>query len=75
MGDSWGCNDLALFYRDGISVAADRPRAEELFAKSCKGGDGLACHNLAQMVMSRDPKRASALKREACKKGHKSSCR
>jgi hypothetical protein len=42
-GNSEGCYHLALMLDEGHDVAQDRARADELYAKACKGGQDLAC--------------------------------
>ncbi len=42
-GEPSGCANLALLYRDGTGVPADRDKAAELLARACRLGDAAAC--------------------------------
>lgn len=45
-GNATGCYELAMMYRDGEGVTANRKTYLELLNRACNGGSGMACFNL-----------------------------
>ena len=72
--DMRGCDELAAAYMLGHSVAVDRKRAMDLFAKACNGF-APACTNLGAMhCEDEDHKKGHALFEKACTGGDFMGC-
>lgn len=77
--DADSCFGYGKLLFDGKFVAADLERGQELVARACTDGLGVACSFLANAYESghrvkKDKKRAVRLLEEACTAGHASSC-
>ena len=75
----WACNNLANLYRRGEGVAADGPRAANLYAQACQAGFLLACADLGTMMVNgegvaRNVKEGITLIRRACAATSNLSC-
>jgi TPR repeat protein len=73
------CNNLAVANRDGRHTRQNKPRATELFSRSCLGGDAAACHDLALAYddgigVNRDVPRAAELQGHSCNRGFMHAC-
>lgn len=49
--DAFGCSLLGLHHQDGLGTTFAPARAIAAYEKSCKGGAGVGCYNLASMYL------------------------
>lgn len=53
-GDSYGYNDLGLWYQEGKIVPRDLARAEEYFRLGAKAGNSFSSRNLSALLLRKD---------------------
>lgn len=54
LGDATSCNNLGVCYQRGAGVAKSAARAAQHYRQACDAGQGLGCHNLANLLQQSD---------------------
>ncbi|MBL0215079.1 MAG: protein kinase [Myxococcales bacterium] len=78
--NSWGCEDVATAYLDGVGVAADPKRGRDILERGCAIGTTIACRHLGRRlrdgrVLAKDPARAIELLEKSCAAADPYGCR